>query len=350
MKILNLKKYRSMEQTLNYLPEELEKIRVWCSGCNNHILPPWLEKRPPLERVGAADGGKWIPSGGDFNCPSCQMKLHLPIPMAKQTGGYSFFGDEAYRNTEGLRLTSYSLIGVRTFNLENLENKVKQLKQQLEPDRNPTDWKIHMKDLWSGDVRKVHPIFCTWDQGKVQELCNGLFDLISGYGPNLMVVNASSIFYQPEDRSTLKRLTNHVRDQVYLALVYWVIDTATRCGVRPIFMFDGDVKRPDGTFAQPWATDVFNGGKLNLVYPFLARGMLIEEPEVVPPGSRLGLELADFTSFVIARFLYKKLQGESVDLDPRRLGIAHYTSFASNGDMLFRKKDRYPWGEFFGNA
>lgn len=339
-----------MAQTLNYLPEELEKITVWCEGCKAYTSPPWLEKRPPTERVIAHDGGQWVPSSALFKCPTCQAELLLPVPHVQQTGGYTFFGDEAHRETEKLWLTTYSLVGTLNRDLHVLVDKVEQLKRRMEPGREPSSWKIHMKQLWSSDVRKADPIFKEWGPEKVQTMCDELFSLISIYGSELMVVNAASIFYLPENRKELRKATDCVRNQVYLALVHQVIDMATKCGVRPKFVFDGDVKRDDGTFTQPWAADVFNGGKLNLVYPFLARGMLIEEPEVVEPGSRPGLELADFVSFVIARYLHRRLRGECLDLDPRRLGKVQYIGFTASGDMIRRHKDRYPWGEFFGDA
>lgn len=345
--MLPKKRFLSLNQTFNFVPDFLQDLKVWCNTCQKNISPPWLLKRTPVEVELGINGQVWVPASTNFECQHCNTTITLQLPQVKQTSRYTFFGDEAHRTTGNLWLTTYSLVGALHRDRDKFNDQILQLKQEVEPSLSPEAWKIHMKEIMSGQERNKHPVFSSWDRNRVNSLCDGIFDLIKNYGPAIMVANASCIFHLPRNARNISRTKETVRNDVYLGLITTIIDMATRCGVRPVFAFDGEVRRKNGTYATPWASDVFHGAKLNLVFPFIARGILIEEPKIVVPGSYPGAELADFVSFVIARFLYKKLRNEEIDLDPKRFGKIIYVGFTPTGDILERNLDRYPWREFF---
>ena len=64
------------------------------------------------------------------------------------------------------------------------------------------------------------------------------------------------------------------------------------------------------------------------------------------------LEIADFISFVIARYLLQVGRGDEskIDFDPRILGLIAYTGFRSDGGALREYKRGYPLLEFFAGT
>ena len=109
--------------------------------------------------------------------------------------------------------------------------------------------------------------------------------------------------------------------------------------------FDAD--RPvSGEYAiQSWATDSFGGLQRTLLYPFLAKGIPIPEPRFVRPGSHPCLELADFVSFVVARYLWQLHQGKEIEFQPARLGKVFYMVRRRNGGLLQLRQTGYPSAE-----
>jgi len=87
-----------------------------------------------------------------------------------------------------------------------------------------------------------------------------------------------------------------------------------------------------------------------LLFGYLARGIEIPEPVFVSPASRPCLEVADFVSYVIARYCYRRIKGQPIDLDPKYLGPVVYLGFDSSGALLFSRSTGYPWRLFYGNA
>ena len=344
---LTPKELRALKPSFHYISPELQAMKIFCESCKTHSTPPWNEKCLPLEVVPAATGGNWVPTGARIPCPECAAPIHLTLPVVKQTGGYTFYGDEGFRDIDGkIAITTYSSVGTLNRDIHILDRKILELKEKFAPQYDPATWTIHMTKIWSGQGRKKVPEFQDWDQKKVGNFCDCIFNLISQYGNTLYVVNSSGVFNLSGIKAKDIELKNHARNQVYLSLVSHIINTSTASGVRPQFVFDGEVVR-NGTYTQPWAAEVFEGMKVNLLFPFLAHGIRIDSPKIIVPGSSPGAELADFICFVVARYLFNRISKKTIDLDPRRLGKVSYVGFNELGNTLGATQHGYPWSYFF---
>jgi hypothetical protein len=129
-----------------------------------------------------------------------------------------------------------------------------------------------------------------------------------------------------------------------------VISGCTKTGIQPHFVFDAE-KDSEGAYVIPgWARKAFEGSHLNLVFPFLTRGIEIPYPEFVNPASKPFLEVADFVSFVVARYCYRRIMGQPIDLDPKHLGPVSHIGFDPSGDVLTQTNAGYPWMFFYGDV
>ncbi len=82
------------------------------------------------------------------------------------------------------------------------------------------------------------------------------------------------------------------------------------------------------------------------MYAYLARGIEIKEPEFVKPSLYPCLELADFVSYVVARFHLKKWQNDKIEMDPLRFGTVTYLGFDKNVNLVPTRQEGYPWHVF----
>ena len=102
--------------------------------------------------------------------------------------------------------------------------------------------------------------------------------------------------------------------KAYMSVLCDTIYNFTQIETSPRYTFDAD-KAVDGTgpVIQNWARSAFLGSERQLMYLYLCHGIPVLEPQFVKPGSHVGLELADFVAFVVARELYcwqKRLPSE----------------------------------------
>jgi len=315
--------------------------------------PPWLEKRPPLAPVKPNVGsGRWIPITATLKCPLCKSDVSLELPVEKQRARYDWFGDEAFqdfRPSGNEYLLTYSLVGANRVRLPGVEEAVREFKATFLPSTPPDSWRLHMTKIWSGNKREKDPLFKEWDAADVQQFVNRFFDLIRSFDESFRIFNVSALYRQSTRKQRRLAERREVRHEAYSLLLLTVIDASTKNGVQPHFVFDSEKDREGTQVVHEWAQRAYEGSHLNLVFPYLARGIEIPEPTFVTPASRPCLEVADFVSFVVRRYCFRRLKGQSVDLDPKQLGNVHYIGFDSAGDVLTTDSTSYPWEFFYGN-
>jgi hypothetical protein len=349
--MLSAKRYKGLRQGLHFVPKFLLGIQTTCSECGTSFQPNWLEKRLPLiPKTSLSGGGVDIPIGAKLSCPNCRADVLFPLPTEEQKACYSFFGDEAYRDLNDIYVMTYSLVGTNRTRVPEIEMQIREFKKRLVPSVNPDDWIIHMKEIWPGSQRRKHPLFRDWDRNFIEAMCADLFALINKFDDAFLIHNVSAVFYKPKERGQLKRVKNEVRHNAYTLLLLEIIDNATKYGVAPFFTFDAEKHSNADKIIHGWAKDAFDGSQLNLVYPYVARGIKIPEPTFVKPASHPCLELADFVSYVIARYLFRRITSQTVDLDPDNLGNVTYMCFDIKGDMRKAYQQGYPWKQFFGDV
>jgi len=272
----------------------------------------------------------------------------IPLPNEKQKARYSFFGDEAFRDIDTKRLLTYSLVGTNRVRLPEVEEAIRDFKSKLRPSVSPESWRLHMTEIWPEHARKRHHIFREWEPGFVEDFAERFFELIRGFDEAFIIYNVSGIYYASKDKKRQRYERKQARLEAYSTLLMAVIYAATKDGIQPSFVFDSEKASEANTVIHGWARDTFHGSQLYLLYAFLSRGIEIPEPTFVSPASRPCLEVADFVSYVVARYCFRKLKKQSIDLDPKLLGPVYYLAFVPDGDVVHSMSTGYPWEYFYG--
>ncbi|MFA6412172.1 MAG: hypothetical protein WCW53_05690 [Syntrophales bacterium] len=140
---------------------------------------------------------------------------------------------------------------------------------------------------------------------------------------------------------------NRLKNEAYILLILNAIDEWTEKNAQPNIFFDSEKESLASEVIHKWARDTFRGSQQSLLYGFLSKGIEIPEPKFVSPASSPGLEIADLVSFSIARFYDRMWKGKEIEIDPGRMGLVTYLGYASNGDLLWRRQEGYPWELFY---
>jgi len=300
--------------------------------------------KPKFETKGVEYTGpkRWILQQVSQKCPKCKNDVMIKLPVNKMKTEGSLFGDDAERNYEKKRVYIYSLIGADQRLLPEFEMKVKGVKQNLFPSISPDSWKIHMKDMWAGSSRKRHPVYQSLNFRDVTNFVNELLVLIRE--SNLFIYNIALTTVQ--NNLNDRKVQNQLRNEAYILLVMNTIDEWTTKKTQPNIFFDSEKDSKANETIHSWARDAFKGSQYSLLYGFLSKGIEIPEPKFVSPASFPGLEVADFVSFTIARYYYKRWEGKEIEIDPKDMGLITYLGYDFNGDVLCRRQEGYPWDQF----
>ncbi len=331
------RKYRSEKQEFFFLPELLLSLKFKCE--NGHdFYPDWLKKCRPQTPVRAKAGGFFIPVTRTETCNVCGGKVSISLPTQKIKGSGSFFGDEAMRESGENYIVTYSVVQKPTGTTfqEDLFSDLAKAKQKLCPKLNPNAWVIHCKDLHDGRLRKRSSDFSDLSKGDINGFFYELAELISKH--KLTVWNAAYVL--PKPARFTKREAQDAKTVVYGALLLKVIVDCSESGIMPHLFFERTEK--DG-----WAKRQFNGMLHTMMWPFITKGVPIPTPKFVSPDFDPVLELADFVSFVIARYLFvreERKRGESkdFDIDPATLGHVRYSHVTSKEHTIHATQVGYP--------
>lgn len=347
------REFDGLSVPLRHLPDNFSRISITCLSCGTIFRPDWFKKheismepvKPKVETKGVEYTGpkRWILSHVPQKCPKCEAIVMIKLPVNKMRTKGCLFGDDADRNYQNKKVSIYSLIGADQSLLPDLDNKVRDVKQKLLPLMPENAWKIHMKDMWAGNSREKHPVYQNLSFNDVVGFADKLLALIKK--SNLFIYNIAAISIQniPSNR----KVQNRLRDEEYILLVLNAIDEWTTKNAQPSIFFDSEKDSNANETIHGWARDTFKGTQYSLLYGFLSKGIEIPEPKFVSPASFPGLELADFVSFTIARYYFRMWQGKELEIDPKDFGLVTYLGYDSNGNLLWRRQEGYPWDEFY---
>lgn len=335
--------FTRLDSNLKFLPQELLDKKLTCP--NGHIFTPdFLEKRHPIHPVKSSKKGFiWVPTSTETPCTICGSMTNIKLPHVKRTSDYYFFGDEAYREIEGYIIVTYSLVGANIVHLNKLEKEIIDFKASKVTHLNPDDWSIHLKEIWSSKHRKKNEAFKEKSFKEVIMFIDELGSLVKGIQDKINIYN-STIIYRPRAGENKAKLMEELKNWAYSLLVFRVMDQTTSSSFKPIFIFDSEKPHKDKeVIIHSWANNLFYGGMITLAYPFLSKGIEVEEPSFVKPASRPFLEIADFVSFIVARYLFDTLSGKQVNIDPSILGEIAYMGFDRFGNGFLQSENKFPW-------
>jgi hypothetical protein len=337
---------------LRHLPENLSSFTRTCPSCGKIFSPDWFKKheismepvKPRFETKGVEYQGpaRWRLQQVSQECPNCKSQVMIPLPVNKMMKRGSLWGDDAERRYQDKTVHIYSLVGADQNVLPEFDVRVKGLKQRLLASVPADRWRIHMKVMWSGSRRRKHPVFQTLSPEAVIDFTRQLLALIKS--SNLFIYNIALTTDRGQSTDTAVR--SRLRTEAYIMLVLNAIDEWTTKGAQPNIYFDSEKDSKANEIIHSWARDAFGGSQHSLLYGFLAKGIEIPAPKFVSPGSFPGLEVADFVSFTIARYYYRRWEGKEIEIDPKQMGLATYLGYDFNGDLLWKRQEGYPWDQF----
>jgi len=339
-------------RALTHLPEDLLDVRHTCPNCSTSFAPPWLERMSspmvPIKPDNYEGPGRWVRLTLSIRCPSCGGQSEFGVPYVKMKTRCIFHGDEAERQlSEDRILFSYSTVGADPKLIPEINQAVWALKREFSPKLEPKSWRIHTKDLLNGRWRRKQDRFKEWDESITRSFFERLEKLLCSMTDVFVfnIVNSASI----KPGIEFATVRENTKEEAFRWLLLFMIDNLTRQGCQPHFLFDDDRKSDGRRGERNWASDLLVDSQKCLLYNYLSRGIEIVPPHFVPPGSEPCLELADFVSYVVARYHYTRWLKLQLDYDPARLGAITYLGFGASGDLRFHRTKSYPWELFYGN-
>jgi hypothetical protein len=236
---------------------------------------------------------------------------------------------------------TYSLVGADNKRIDRLNDAVRKLKESLEPTLKTEDWRFHMKEMRSGQDRKAHTVFSRWDERKMAQAIDGLFEIVSTT-EDIMPFSFSLV--APLSTPAAKQ-----KHSVYITLLEFIINLVTGQDGKPQLYFDSEKPNSGGHVIHEWARRLYADAQYCLLYAYLAKGIEIPEPQFVKAGSHPCLELADFVSYVVARYHHERWTGApDATLSPDRLGNLVYFGFNAEEKGLYTRQCGFPWDFFYG--
>lgn len=331
-------------QNVSYCPEWLAERSLVCP--NGHtFVPGWLAKRPPLMPF-KSEGKLFRPGTGEVACPSCATRFEVELPSVARTGDVSLYGDEAMRDivTPGHNdryCVTYTLISRPRIAAEDQE--LLATYRALKKTRLGTDTVVHCKTLFHDhdggkDAARLPTERASAFLGEVA-------DLLASWAGRLVILNSAGVVFKPQAFKAREQAACKAR--VFGPLVQFAIEQMTKQGLCPHFYFERT--NDDG-----WAKDLFAGGRLTLMWPFITNTLPVKSPEFVLPTFSEYLEFADIVSFAVADNIARRANerdGNGAPARPRidlaRFGTVHYQGFMESGDAISKSSVGYPWQDFY---
>lgn len=344
----NKNRYERTKQLVKYYPKELDQITIKC--INGHVFTPnWLEKGFPAMPFRMPDGQLLQKVSAQTPCIVCNEFTDIKLPVnQKYIGDSHIYGDEAIRDFNGKIIMSYSLVSRPRKEEVHQEFKAKflALKKELVPSIPAENWTLHYMVLMNRGARMKEKHLAHLTKEQVLEFSRKLGELISNYPNQLVKWNCSGVYEKPIPYK--KKEEQELKSRVYYPLIGRVITEHTDSSMSPHIHMER-------TNADGWAKNLFNGGRLTLMWAFISRCLPIPNPTFQPPSDSIYFEIADFISFVIARYLFvlgKRAEGDHLEFEclPSWLGEIRYLGYTNTGTCLFETESEYPLKTFFNGT
>ena len=325
---------------IKHVPNELIGYTLHCK--NGHTFSPdWLKKRHPVSTFFCKERGLLRQSMCHVECPVCSTQVEFNIPQAQYNGELEVYGDEAHRVVDGKNVFIYSFISFSgcTDNKNKFEAEYCNIKRKLAPSIPPKNWVLHMKELTSKEKWSKQAHLKHLDSSTIYEYVNHILDLIGRYNKNgdLNIYSSSGIVV---GEVLSKKEKNEIRSNVYNSVLMRVVRETTTHNLAPKFYFEktGD----DG-----WAKNLFDGGRLTLLWAYITNGLPVMSPQFVSPITSLYLEVADIVSYLVARYLYcvgRRAEGANLspEFDISRIEKVRYVLTNGDGNWLTETSKGFP--------
>jgi hypothetical protein len=338
--------YDKTEVKLQHIPEEWSNIEYTCDS--GHVFKPdWLVKTPPVSCFKLKEG-LLRQNARQTACTVCGGLCWVPIAQAKYLRESGIYGDEAFREIDGKTILSYSFVGFTGSSKSSrmFKRDFDKAKKYLAPTMAPDDWVLHVTELLSSDKRKKIEYFSHLDKDRAAKGLRKVLSVLSKYAnkQHLNIYSAASVV-----NGSLKGAAKlQSQSAVYNSALTRVISEYTKTGLAPMFYFER-------TGSDGWAKNLFDGGRLTLLWARLTNGIPVRSPEFVLPSYSYYLEIADVVSYVVARNLYvvgSRSSGKNMvsEFDTSLIGLVRYIWTDGCGGWNNSFKIGFPFSKMFAGT
>lgn len=338
------------------VPEELLATRATCPECGASVAIDWLTptKYPAQPIAPRGGGGHYVPVGIQLTCVNSHSFSHR-VPVHPTRSRVGLFGDEASRyiadhkvaSTDGpLNFRCLTLVKIQREARADLVTKVKALKAEISPKRQPDTWFLHYRDIV--ESRPEHGRFNLQGSEEKIAFATRFAETINAARPSLAFFNISGCIRvpsKPKDRAAAIKALNQ---EIFSLALVSTLDQLRRQGITPNWTFDNIKDATLGDKIEGWAEEAFLGLQHTRLFTWLSAGSTVIAPTFVKPGSDVLLEVADFMSYWIAREFYRATQGLASEVPSKLFGLGSYIGVDGSGDVLLKGSVGLPLQKFWG--
>ena len=227
----------------------------------------------------------------------------------------------------------YTMVGNNKNNIEADQNSFLDFKRKHFPGEPPEKWSLHSWELFNKRQRETVPRYSKTSDSEAVSFFLELGNHVQSMTNGLFIASVVTPFLLPNGRKERKQVIDQAKRQCFTTLLLFLIDTHHQQGIYCDFFFDESGK--DG-----WGKEAFDSARATLIFPYLAKGMEVEDPIFIAPGSHVYSEIADAVSFTIARFLQRGQIGSHAELDPAVFGPITYVASTVGGGTLMAKRSK----------
>ncbi len=181
-----MKKEKNWLPPLQLLPDWVRDYIVTCHHCQfKGPLSPdaWFQKYERVVRLQRASPShlnrQVLVNPPTVKCPKCDSQVFVVPPLKDEIATVELNADETNRDIgNGQWVYVFAAVGAERHRTHELNQKLWELKRELEPTRDPSGWQFHMKIIESGHHREKHPFMKDWNRTKVDRAKNGAFDIL----------------------------------------------------------------------------------------------------------------------------------------------------------------------------
>jgi hypothetical protein len=280
------KEYEKTEVRLNNVPEGFSNKTFKCPK-GHKFQADWLKKRHPVSVFYKEGKGLLRQNVVYIKCPRCSSNVEVKIPQAKYRADLDIYGDEALRNVDNKLVFVFSFASFSGNDLQesNFKKEFLDWKKNLVDTIPPEEWILHMTDILSGSTRKQTEHLEHLDFHKVKKEIDSLLEIIKTYN-NRRVLNIYSAIGMSAKSELTAEERRHFKENAYNSCLMRVVEESINHGLAPRFYFErtGD----DG-----WAKNLFDSGRLTLLWAYLTKGLPVMSPKFIKPSyNYLGAEVA----------------------------------------------------------
>jgi len=336
------------------IPKELLGMGYTCSSCSRQNQIDWITPQPfpkqPIQHIGG--NNHYVPASITQVCP-CGHFNHIPFPTKASESTWGLFGDEAEREFQEGELPgveskahffTISLATIHRDSALQFQQKLSDLKQAVRPDRAPSEWQLHMTNVWN--LPPNTDGFALADKLEKVRFIRNVASLLQKFRPDLFTINVSSCRVLSEN-DEWRKLVKTNKQEVFATALITSLHLVRSNNKSLIWNFDHNVPPEKRNGSEGWAEEVFLGLQYSPVFTWLSAGSLVQSPRFHIPGSHYLLEVADALSFLVARDFEQRTKGRLSDFPSSLTGVGHYQAFDENGSLSFRWNNGLPFDKFY---